>query len=264
MNWISTSSRRRRLGSTDACLLENTSAERIVTSCPSCWPSQCLEGVRQLDELELLSQVLAGSTALRGIGQSGPHHWPVLEHTLFVLSALENAILDARCSAPRRGGGDRGWDRPAPFVWSDTNGRWRVFRWMATHLAWPLATSGLYLWRSKLAARYTTVPNTRPPTVDDEAALTLHQRNMAPHRRERVEPYRLCECESSECRHHRESHAPQQLPMPGRPSPARALPLFSARARSGRRRAKLMVRDSLSDTLFGSQHRSTLSGRSAL
>ena len=97
----------------DACLLANTSAERVRDELGKLLARpNAFAGARQMDELDVLVQVLPEVAALKGIEQTAPHHWPVLEHTLFVLGVLER-IIDARQDAILP------YIKAPEFVWDD-------------------------------------------------------------------------------------------------------------------------------------------------
>jgi putative nucleotidyltransferase with HDIG domain len=70
--------------------LSEVSAERMrdelikILSLPA-----VADSLRQLDALNLLAEVLPEVTALKGLAQTGRHHWDAYEHTLQTAAALE-------------------------------------------------------------------------------------------------------------------------------------------------------------------------------
>ncbi len=199
----------------DACLLENTSAERIRDELSKLLAQpNAFEGVRQMDELELLSQVLPEVAALQGVEQSEPHHWPVLEHTLFVLAALER-ILDASVQLPDEAVGIVDGTGSPPFVWSDTTRTLAGFQVrLATHLAWPLADERPVLVALKLAALLHDCAKPQTRTVDDEGRTHFydHENIGASIAAERVRALRFANVEVERVRTIIANHMrPQQL-----------------------------------------------------
>ena len=103
----------------DAALLADVSVERARDELAKLLAlPDALAGVRQMDDLGLLAHVLPEVAALKGVEQSRPHHWPVFEHTLFVLGALERIIDEGVQHEDQAVGIVDGTGAPA-FVWGD-------------------------------------------------------------------------------------------------------------------------------------------------
>jgi putative nucleotidyltransferase with HDIG domain len=199
----------------DACLLANTSAERVRDELAKLLAQpNAFEGVRQMDELELLSQVLPEVAALRGVEQSGPHHWPVLEHTLLVLTALER-ILDASVQHPDEAVGIMDGTAAPAFVWSDMAQALADFQVkLATHLIWPLGDERPALVALKLAALLHDCAKPRTRTVDDDGRTHFfdHENIGASIAAERVRALRFTNVEVERVRAIIANHMrPQQL-----------------------------------------------------
>jgi tRNA nucleotidyltransferase/poly(A) polymerase len=199
----------------DACLLANTSAERVRDELAKLLARpNAFEGVRQMDELELLSQVLPEVAALRGVEQSSPHHWPVLEHTLFVLTALER-ILDESVQHPDEAAGIVDGTGSPPFVWSDATRTLADFQVkLDTHLVWPLGDERPAFVALKLAALLHDCAKPQTLTVDGDGRTHFydHENLGAPVAAERVRALRFTNVEVERVRtiiaHHMR---PQQL-----------------------------------------------------
>lgn len=142
----------------DAHMLRHVSAERVRDELAKLLAQpDAFSGVRQMDGLGLLDQVLPEVAALRGVDQSLPHHWPVFEHTLYVLAALERLVAEGVMQAlpPPAGGTDMAFSTQA-FVWRD-----------AAHL--------LADWRDRLVAHLSTpLGDDRPALVSLKLATLLH------------------------------------------------------------------------------------------
>ena len=151
----------------DAQLLTRTSAERVRDELGKLLAQPAaLTGVRRMDDLGLLTQVLPEVAALRDVQQSRPHHWPVLEHTLYVLGALEQMIsvgIDGT-------GGTRAEEIGAPtFVWYDVERTLASFREpLGAHLARPLGDERPALVALKLAALLHDCAKPQTRTVDGD------------------------------------------------------------------------------------------------
>jgi tRNA nucleotidyltransferase/poly(A) polymerase len=126
-------------------MLQNISAERVRDELAKLLAQpDAFSGVRHMDNLGLLRQVLPEVTALRGVEQSLPHHWPVFEHTLFVLAALERMVANGALQTlqPHLTGEDEGLSTQA-FVWHDA--AQILSDWhdqLAAHLSRPSVTNG--------------------------------------------------------------------------------------------------------------------------
>ena len=199
----------------DACLLANTSAERVRDELAKLLAQpNAFEGVRQMDELELLSQVLPEVAALRGVEQSGPHHWPVLEHTLLVLTALER-ILDASVQHPDEAVGIIEETGAPAFVWSDMARALADFQAkLATHLTWPLGDERPALVALKLATLLHDCAKPQTRTVDARGRTHFyeHENMGASIAAERVRALRFTNVEVERVRVVIANHMrPQQL-----------------------------------------------------
>jgi putative nucleotidyltransferase with HDIG domain len=193
----------------DAALLSNVSAERVRDELGKLLAQpDAFTGVRRMDDLGLLEQVLPETAALRGVEQSAPHHWPALEHTLFVLGALERIV-----------GGEQDAVLPylnAPgFVWDDAQRTLANFREpLAAHLARPLGDERPAHVSLKLAALLHDCAKLQTRTVDEEGRTHFyrHEEIGAPIAAERVRTLRFTNVEMERVRavvaHHLR---PQQL-----------------------------------------------------
>jgi len=158
--------------------------------------------------------VLPEVDALRGVAQSSPHHWPVLEHTLFVLTVLER-IIDESVQHPDEAVGIMDGTGAPAFVWSDTTRALADFQVnLATHLIQPLADERPALVALKLAALLHDCAKPQTRTVDDEVRTHFyeHENIGAPIAAERVRALRFANVEVERVRvvvaHHMR---PQQL-----------------------------------------------------
>ena len=199
----------------DACLLANVSAERVRDELGKLLARpNAFAGIRQMDELELLAQVLPEVAALRGVEQTAPHHWPVLDHTLFVLTVLER-IIDESVQHPDEALGIMDGTGAPAFVWSDTTRAMADFQVkLATHLIQPLADERPALVALKLAALLHDCAKPQTRTVDDEGRTHFydHENIGASIAAERVRTLRFTNVEVERVRldvaHHMR---PQQL-----------------------------------------------------
>lgn len=182
----------------DAARLANISAERVRDELAKLLAQpNAFEGVRKMDELELLAQALPEVTALRGVAQSSPHHWPVLEHTLFVLAVLER-IIDECVQHPDEAVGIMDGTGAPAFVWSDTTRALADFQVkLATHLMWPLGDERPALVALKLAALLHDCAKPQTRTVDDGGRTRFydHENIGAPVAAERVRALRFTNVE---------------------------------------------------------------------
>jgi tRNA nucleotidyltransferase/poly(A) polymerase len=199
----------------DACLLANTSAERVRDELARLLAQpNATEGLRRMDELELLAQVLPEVAVLRGVEQSGPHHWPALEHTLFALTVLER-IIDESVQHPDAAVGIMDGTGAPAFVWSDTTRALADFRLrLATHLIWPLGDERPALVALKLAALLHDCAKSQTRTVDDGGRTHFydHENIGAPIAAERVRALRFTNAEVERVRVVIANHMrPQQL-----------------------------------------------------
>jgi poly(A) polymerase len=82
--------------------LAGTSAERLQEELVKILcTSGLVDSLRELDDLELLTQVLPEVSALHGLAQSAPHRWDAYEHTLQAAAALEDLLpLDGGAPHP--------------------------------------------------------------------------------------------------------------------------------------------------------------------
>jgi len=193
----------------DAPRLANVSAERVRDELSKLLAQpEAVAGVRQMDELDLLAEVLPEVTALRGVEQTAPHHWPVLEHTLFVLGALERIM---------NGGQDVSLPSiNAPeFVWDDVRRTLANFsEQLAAHLARPLGDERPALVALKLAALLHDCAKPQTRTVDEEGRTHFygHEDVGAPIAAERVRALRFTNVEVERVRVVVANHMrPQQL-----------------------------------------------------
>ena len=195
----------------DAALLADVSVERARDELAKLLAlPDALAGIRQMDDLGLLAHMLPEVAALKGVDQSRPHHWPVFEHTLFVLGALERIIAIAV-----------GQDGilpyvPAPeFVWGDVMRTLADFQVkLASHLIWPLGDERPALVSLKLAALLHDCAKPQTKTYDDDGRMHFygHDDAGAPIAAERVRALRFNKAEVERVRvivaHHMR---PQQL-----------------------------------------------------
>jgi poly(A) polymerase len=203
----------------DAPLLVNISAERVRDELSKLLAQpDALTGVRRMDDLGLLAQVLPETATLRDVQQSRPHHWPVLEHTLFALGALERIVATGvtliPVPSPSEGEGSRGVSAPE-FVWDDVKRTLADFREpLAAHLAQPLGDERPALVALKLAALLHDCAKPQTLTVDGDGRTHFygHEEVGAPIAAERVHVLRFNNSEVERVRiviaHHMR---PQQL-----------------------------------------------------
>ena len=155
----------------DAHMLRHVSAERVRDELAKLLAQpDAFSGVRQMDELGLLEQVLPEVTALKGVEQSLPHHWPVFDHTLYVLDALERMVADGVMGAlqPPGAGEDKGFPTQA-FVWYDVAqmlADWRDR--LAAHLSRPLGDERSALVSLKLATLLHDCAKPETKTLDED------------------------------------------------------------------------------------------------
>jgi len=195
----------------DAALLANVSVERARDELARLLAlPDAVTGVRQMDDLELLAQILPEVTALKSVEQPRPHHWPAFEHTLLVLGALERNIAiavgqDAILSYV-----------PAPaFVWGDVTRTLADFREpLAAHLTRPLGDERPALVSLKLAALLHDCAKPQTHTVDEDGHTHFygHEDAGAPVAAERVRALRFNKAEVERVRVIVANHMrPQQL-----------------------------------------------------
>jgi poly(A) polymerase len=148
----------------DACLLANVSAERVRDELAKLLARpDAFAGIRQMDELELLVQVLPEVAALRGVEQTAPHHWPVLDHTLFALSALERVVDAGQARWPAS------YVNAPEFVWDDLARTLADYReLLAAHLTRPLGDDRPVLVALKLATLLHDCAKPQTRTVDEQ------------------------------------------------------------------------------------------------
>ena len=178
----------------DACLLANVSAERMRDELGKLLARpNAFAGVRQMDELELLAQVLPEVAALRGVEQTAPHHWPVLDHTLFALGVLER-MVDAGQAATR----SVPYLHAPEFVWDDLAQTLADFRkLLAAHLARPLGDDRPALVALKLATLLHDCAKPHTRTVDERGCTHFydHENMGAPVAAERMRTLRFTNVE---------------------------------------------------------------------
>ena len=178
----------------DAALLADVSVERARDELARLLAlPDALAGIRQMDDLGLLAQMLPEVAALKGVEQSRPHHWPVFEHTLFVLGALERIIDDGVQHEDEAVGIVDGTGAPA-FVWGDVKRTLADFQVrLATHLIWPLGDERPALVSLKLAALLhdCAKPQTRTVDEDERTHFYGHEDTGAPVAAERVRALRF-------------------------------------------------------------------------
>ncbi len=199
----------------DAALLVDVSVERARDELAKLLAlPDALAGIRQMDELGLLAHMLPEVAALKGVEQSRPHHWPVFEHTLFVLGALERIIDEGVQHEDEAVGIVEGTGAPA-FVWSDMKRTLADFQVkLATHLIWPLGDERPALVSLKLAALLHDCAKPQTKTCDDDGRTHFygHDDVGAPIAAERVRALRFNKAEVERVRvivaHHMR---PQQL-----------------------------------------------------
>jgi putative nucleotidyltransferase with HDIG domain len=216
----------------DAALLVNVSAERVRDELGKLLVQpDSLAGIQRMDDLGLLAQVLPEVAALRDVEQSRPHHWPVLEHTLFVLGVLERSVatgitptptlpLQGEESSPFSPTGrrvrDEGQAMSAPeFVWSDMAQTLADFRSpLAAHLAQPLSDERTALVALKLATLLhdCAKPQTRTVDADGHTHFYDHENIGASVAAERARALRFSNAEVERVRVIIANHMrPQQL-----------------------------------------------------
>jgi tRNA nucleotidyltransferase/poly(A) polymerase len=199
----------------DAALLANVSVERARDELARLLAlPDALAGIRQMDELGLLAHMLPEVATLKGVEQSRPHHWPVFEHTLFVLGALERTIDEGVQHEDEAVGIVDGTGAPA-FVWGDVKRTLANFQVkLATHLIWPLGDERPALVSLKLAALLHDCAKPQTKTCDDDGRTHFygHDDAGAPIAAERVRALRFNKAEVERVRvivaHHMR---PQQL-----------------------------------------------------
>jgi tRNA nucleotidyltransferase/poly(A) polymerase len=195
----------------EAPRLGNVSAERIRDELGKLLAqAQASMGVQQMDDLGLLAQVLPEVTALKGVEQSWPHHWPVFEHTLFVFGALECIIalgVGQAASSP--------YENTPEFVWGDVTRTLADFRQeLADHLAQPLGDERPALVSLKLAALLHDCAKPQTRTIDDRGRTHFYDHDQlgAPIAAERVRALRFNNAEVERVRVIIANHMrPQQL-----------------------------------------------------
>jgi len=153
----------------DAALLADASVERARDELAKLLAlPDALTGIRQMDDLGLLAQMLPEVATLKGVEQSRPHHWPVFEHTLLVLGALERIIDEGVQHEDEAAGIVDGTGAPA-FVWGDVKRTLADFRAkLATHVIWPLGDERPALVSLKLAALLHDCAKPQTRTVDED------------------------------------------------------------------------------------------------
>jgi len=202
----------------DAPLLAHVSAERIRDELGKLLAQpDALVGIRRMDDLRLLAQILPEVAELRGVEQSRPHHWPVLEHTLFVLGALEQIVAEGVLGNEGAWelGGTRGKVDAPEFVWSDVAQTLADFREpLAQHLAQPLSDERTALIALKQAALLhdCAKPQTRTVDADGRTHFYDHENIGASIAAERVRALRFSNFEVERVRVIIANHMrPQQL-----------------------------------------------------
>jgi len=197
----------------DAPLLAHVSAERIRDELARLLVQpKALAGIRQIDNLGLLAQVLPEVAALKGVEQSRPHHWPVYEHTLFVLDAVERiaAIIMGQEAASVTS-----CEGAPEFVWGDVMRALNDFReQLGAHLMQPLGSERPVLVSLKLAALLHDCAKPRTRTIGDNGRTYFHGHEQlgAPIAAERVRALRFNNIEVERVRVAVANHMrPQQL-----------------------------------------------------
>lgn len=201
----------------DAHMLRHVSAERVRDELAKLLAQpDAFSGIRQMDNLGLLEQVLPEATALRGVDQSLPHHWPVFEHTLYVLAALEHMVANSlpQTLQPYRAGEDGGLSTQA-FVWhdvaqtlADKHDR------LAAHLFQPLGDDRPALVSLKLATLLHDCAKPETKTLDEDGRTHFygHDDAGAPIAAERARMLRFNNVEVGRVRTIIANHMrPQQL-----------------------------------------------------
>jgi tRNA nucleotidyltransferase/poly(A) polymerase len=199
----------------DAALLADVSVERARDELAKLLVlPDALDGIRQMDDLGLLAHMLPEVAALKGVEQSRPHHWPVFEHTLFVLGALERIIDEGVQHEDEAVGIVDGTGAPA-FVWGDVKRTLADFQVkLATHLIWPLGNERPALVSLKLAALLHDCAKPQTKTCDDDGRTHFygHDDAGAPIAAERVRALRFNNAEVERVRVIVANHMrPQQL-----------------------------------------------------
>lgn len=198
-------------------LLAQTSAERVRDELGKLLAQpDALAGVRQMDDLGLLAPVLPEVAALRGVEQSRPHHWPVLEHTLFVLAALECIVAKSIYWTKETGGTRGAAEIGAPaFVWSDITRILANLREpLAMHLAQPVGNERPVLVSLKLAVLLHDSAKPQTKTLDEDGRTHFygHEDAGASIAAERVHALRFNNAEVERVRAVVANHMrPQQL-----------------------------------------------------
>jgi tRNA nucleotidyltransferase/poly(A) polymerase len=199
----------------DAALLADVSVERARDELAKLLAlPDALGGIRQMDDLGLLAQMLPEVAALKDVEQSRPHHWPVFEHTLFVLGALERIIDEGVQHEDEAVGIVDGTGAPA-FVWGDMKRTLADFQVkLAIHLIWPLGDERPALVSLKLAALLHDCAKPQTKTCDDDGRAHFygHDDAGAPIAAERVRALRFNNAEVERVRVIVANHMrPQQL-----------------------------------------------------
>ncbi len=199
----------------DAPLVAQSSAERIRDELARLLTQpDALTRVRQMDELRLLTQVLPEAAALRGGVQSLPHHWPVLEHTLLALGALE-CIVDMIAQRQDEAEDIVDGTGAPDLVWQDVRRRLADFcEPLAAHLARRLGDERPALVALKLAALLhdCAKPYTRTVDRDGRTHFYDHENVGAPIAADRVRALRFNNTEVERVRVVVANHMrPQQL-----------------------------------------------------
>ncbi len=198
-------------------LLAQTSAERVRDELGKLLAQPgALAGVRQMDDLGLLAPVLPEVAALRGVEQSRPHHWPVLEHTFFVLAALECIVAESIYWTTETGGTRGAVEIGAPaFVWSDITRILADLREpLAMHLAQPVGSERPALVSLKLAVLLHDSAKLQTKTLDEDGRTHFygHEDAGAPIAAERMRALRFNNAEVERVRAIIANHMrPQQL-----------------------------------------------------
>jgi len=164
----------------DAALLADVSVERARDELAKLLAlPDALAGIRQMDDLGLLALMLPEVAALKGVEQSRPHHWPVFEHTLFVLGALERILDEGVQHEDEAVGIVEGTGAPA-FVWSDVKRTLADFQVrLATHLIWPLGDERPALVSLKLAALLHDCAKPQTKTLNDDGRAHFYGHDEA-------------------------------------------------------------------------------------
>ena len=199
----------------DAALLADVSVERARDELAKLLAlPDALTSIRQMDDLGLLAQMLPEVAALKGVAQSLPHHWPVFEHTLFVVGALER-ILDKGVQHEEEAVGIVDGTSTPAFVWSDVKRTLADFQVrLAPHLIWPLGDERPALVSLKLAALLHDCAKPQTRTVDENNSTHFygHADVGAPIAAERVRALRFNNAEIERVRDIVANHMrPQQL-----------------------------------------------------